>query len=896
MKTQAARPLLLWSASACVLLQLGSLHAETLTVTSLADSGDGTLRAAIASAVSGDTVEIPLAGSINLQSTLRLDRPVTIHGPGSEKLKVRRGEGVTAKFSVFEIRNSGGISISHLTLSNGFAKEGGAINASTDGPIVLEDCLLIGNHDDATGAGGGAIFLHGGTNTTIRRCVIQNNVSRSTSGTYPGGGGISVSKASVLLENSSIVGNYSAGFGGGVHINAGTAEVRNCTFSGNTSLRGGGSIGITPAGRLVLLSSTLTRNNGASPGILNRVGHATIGNSILSGNLGTGGDYSGSDPVSLGYNLVGDDGYGTRFTGPGDVVGVTDPLLAPLAYYGGSTLIHPPTFNSVHVIDKGKSTLGDVSLPTDQHGNPRPARAHWQDPAPGGDFSDIGAVELGEMSQSGGTVVVNTTDDSDDGVPGKLHCSLREALNYVNVLAAKDERIIRFDPRLFGPGKPRREIALLTALPALSDTRLEGPGAKHLTVRRAAVPAFSVLHADGVERSFISGLTLENGNSTYGGGIYASAPITVEGCHVRNCIARLRGGGIFCKTGGLAMKRCTLSNNISSDGGAGLFTSALAPSQIENSTFDGNRAVGGFGGGILAEGEVTLTACTLTRGYAHRAGGGIAALGYQGTLITLRNCIVSGNEHADVCGSGHRSVPGIVSGGYNLVGTLFYNPDLVNGTRGDLVGFTDPKLSPLKDNGGPTPTMALRRGSPALDRGLSFGLATDQRGFARTVDHPFLGVPRGSGDETDIGAFELQLLTFDEWRRQGFASDDQLAAALGQPDGDANASGVPNALKHLFGIDPLLPLDAAGRAALPRISGYDLAGVEHLVITYRRSAFYFGPEEVVESSSDLIHWEPAVPHQISTGPVSTKTHDRQISYYFDAAGLTKIYFRVSVPE
>src|SRR5688500_17544698 len=118
MRIQAARPLLLWSASACVLLQLSSLHAETLTITSLADSGEGSLRAAIAAAADGDTIEVPLSGNIGLQSTLRLDRSVTIHGPGSDKLKVRRREGVSAKFSVFEIRNSGGISISHLTISN----------------------------------------------------------------------------------------------------------------------------------------------------------------------------------------------------------------------------------------------------------------------------------------------------------------------------------------------------------------------------------------------------------------------------------------------------------------------------------------------------------------------------------------------------------------------------------------------------------------------------------------------------------------------------------------------------------------------------------------------------------------------------------------------------------
>jgi hypothetical protein len=58
--------------------------------------------------------------------------------------------------------------------------------------------------------------------------------------------------------------------------------------------------------------------------------------------------------------------------------------------------------------------------------------------------------------------------------------------------------------------------------------------------------------------------------------------------------------------------------------------------------------------------------------------------------------------------------------------------------------FTDPKLGPLVNNGGPTLTMALLPGSPAIDVGdTSLAPATDQRGF-----------PRPAGLAADIGAFE----------------------------------------------------------------------------------------------------------------------------------------------
>jgi hypothetical protein len=60
----------------------------------------------------------------------------------------------------------------------------------------------------------------------------------------------------------------------------------------------------------------------------------------------------------------------------------------------------------------------------------------------------------------------------------------------------------------------------------------------------------------------------------------------------------------------------------------------------------------------------------------------------------------------------------------------------------------------LRDNGGPTLTMALLAGSPAIDAGVSAGLTTDQRGRLRPFDLPYqINLPGSDG--SDIGAFEL---------------------------------------------------------------------------------------------------------------------------------------------
>jgi uncharacterized repeat protein (TIGR01451 family) len=61
----------------------------------------------------------------------------------------------------------------------------------------------------------------------------------------------------------------------------------------------------------------------------------------------------------------------------------------------------------------------------------------------------------------------------------------------------------------------------------------------------------------------------------------------------------------------------------------------------------------------------------------------------------------------------------------------------------------------LGNYGGTTQTHALSAGSPAIDKGFSFGLTTDQRGSARPVDLAAYANATG-GNGSDIGAFEAQ--------------------------------------------------------------------------------------------------------------------------------------------
>src|SRR5438034_11346686 len=87
--------------------------ANIITVTSLNDSGSGSLRQALADANDGDTIEFAVTGTISLTSgELVIDKDITISGPGSNSLTVRPSS--SSFFRVFDVMPSHSITIQGL--------------------------------------------------------------------------------------------------------------------------------------------------------------------------------------------------------------------------------------------------------------------------------------------------------------------------------------------------------------------------------------------------------------------------------------------------------------------------------------------------------------------------------------------------------------------------------------------------------------------------------------------------------------------------------------------------------------------------------------------------------------------------------------------------------------
>jgi hypothetical protein len=297
-----------------------------------------------------------------------------------------------------------------------------------------------------------------------------------------------------------------------------------------------------------------------------------------------------------------------------------------------------------------------------------------------------------------------------------------------------------------------------------------------------------------------------NGDVSFGGGVYnGSGLVTLVDCTVSGNaaggIGGGQGGGVYSRGSSSVLTRCTLSGNSTSrpsGGGGGFYidsgTAALADCTVTNNggaagagvyngggtltlsdcTLAGNSGdfPGGAGGGVYNAGTTELIACTIAGNVLTGAGVQGGGLFHAGGNLTLTACIVTGNAapgSGSDGGGGLFIVPNqgyvhlvntivagnstgtegpdvfgtVVSVGHNLVGVTDGSSGWVDS---DLTGSADAPLDPLLGSlgnyGGPTQTIPLLPGSPALNAGDSSLLGIpDQR-----------GVVRGGG--VNIGAFQ----------------------------------------------------------------------------------------------------------------------------------------------
>ena len=241
------------------------------------------------------------------------------------------------------------------------------------------------------------------------------------------------------------------------------------------------------------------------------------------------------------------------------------------------------------------------------------------------------------------------------------------------------------------------------------------------------------------------------------------------------------GGGILVShSSTLAMTGSTVDNNTATggqgaisngagDGGAGgaahgggIDSASVNESLVVNSTISGNTAVGGAGGAGAVDGSqgagegggirtqgMTLANVTVA---GDSADGGTATGGgnLYGGPNTLSDTIIAGGS-TNGSGGNCDLTTASADNGHNSEDTTPSQCGLSAGNA-DQIGL-DVKLLALASNGGPTQTLALAAGSPALGTG---GACMDP---SQIGNPPLLadqrGLPRPAGG-CDIGAFQFQ--------------------------------------------------------------------------------------------------------------------------------------------
>ncbi len=670
-----------------------------------------------------------------------------------------------------------------------------------------------------TGYGGG-IDNEGGALTVISSTVAGNTAASNGGGLENGAAGRLVLVASTVSGNTTSGGGVGGGIDDGGLNGSGVVTLTDSTVYSNTAGSGGGlsllGVGTLALTDSTVYSNTASVGGGLDDTATN--GTVALTGTILAGNTagqgpdcntqGSGGNHNGS-LTSGGYNLIGngDSCQGLTNGAHGDQVGMPgnplDPRLGPLQNNGGPTQTLAPRADSTAI---GAVPANACATTIDQRGVARP------DPASGSPgYCTVGAVEY--QAHPVTRHVAPTGSDSGDCTANPCQTigyAVGQAGDFDTVAVAAGtytEAVTITKPLAVdgaGAGQTIIDGGQSAATGAITAPLMTITG----TAGQVTLSGLTLQHGSrglvnagrpGVETTHLIDSAIVGNFANNGGGIAnMGGSVTVLRSTIANNVAVTFGGGIantggsvgdtievisstisgnaaigggfgggIANTGSAAgavrVVDSTLSGNIASAGGAIYNVNAaggaaktgtvtIVDSTVYSNTASGSGIAGG--GAIYNAGSLAVIASTI---YSNTAGSGGGVYMFSGTAA-LTDTILAGNTARG--GSGPDCAGTLTSGGYNLLGNNSGCAGLADGQNGDQVGSSsapiDPTLGPLRDNGGPTLTLALLPGSPAVDviPSGACAVATDQRGVTRPANGGTGKMANGK-PYCDVGAFEL---------------------------------------------------------------------------------------------------------------------------------------------
>lgn len=273
----------------------------------------------------------------------------------------------------------------------------------------------------------------------------------------------------------------------------------------------------------------------------------------------------------------------------------------------------------------------------------------------------------------------------------------------------------------------------------LDNLRLQGGSANYVS---AADPAIGAGIFNENSFLYLTRVSLVSNNSlNMGGGIGngKGSYLEVNLCRFSNNSAK-NGGGIFNEWVAV-VNNSLFDTNTGTISGGGFKNNVLDPSakaELKNVTFFGNTS--NAGAGMFSDNRMYVNNATIV----DNQGIGLMSTGSG----YIRNSLIGLNADGENCVFEENGLTQFVSLGHNIEDQ---NSCMLSVSKGDQINVPSVGVDTVpRFNGGPTETLALLEGSPAIDAGDSSCPGYDQRWFLR----PAAGPDEGDTPICDVGAYE----------------------------------------------------------------------------------------------------------------------------------------------
>lgn len=537
--------------------------------------------------VFGNGYGVGLTGSVTANSSLKLDNGTNIHNNTHVGTFVESGSMNVGATANVDIVNNG---------------ERGAVVNNVHSTGTFNKATITGNGNSSmTGAG---IYTTGTISTTTNTNISENKGTQ--------GGGICGDGNAVLTINGSTINSNTANGCGGAICSYGTLNLNSGTLKKNSATGDGGAIWFKKGS----INATIEENsaNGLGGGVSHSGGSAT--DHIKGGTINNNKANQGAGLYTDG-TLVIDNGSINNNTASGN---------------GGG------------IMSNGPVTMNAGTITGNYSG--------WD----GG-----GVNSHANFNFNGGTIQNNTAY----WLGGNIH---QQSVNSANVTFTVTSKTPISGGKAEGSGGggicvygTGAKVILNDGTSVKDNTAPVGGGIDSngaVEIKNAIISGNSTTGVGGGIALFTdsygtgslkmsSGIIENNTAGTEGGGFWGSN-FTMTGGTIQNNNAGTVAGGVLVNgTGACSMSGGTITNNTSTYSGGGLWVDDNTPFTLGGGTISNNTA-GGDGGGIYNDnGNITLTAGTIS-GNKGQWGGGINDCG----TVTMKGGTISGNSTTSKAGAG----------------------------------------------------------------------------------------------------------------------------------------------------------------------------------------------------------------------------------------------------